>query len=703
MKFLKITAAILGCIILAFGLFIFLFDWNLAKGFIERKASQSLEREIKIGGDLDVKFNWGLVPTVSVGNISVANMQTGTREQMLTADKVNLKFDLRSLFTERQDFPLLEVWNADVLLEKDKDKHANWNFGSEEKKSDSQAPKIGQLILKNSKLAYIDPTEGTNLTVTADSGADFRNNNADAAKDFIIVKGTGAYKNAPFKLDFAGASVLELQETREPYPLKTSIVIAKTTINVEGTVLDPANLQGMDITLNVKGANAADIFPIFGIALPPTPPYSITGKLDYKDKVWSFSNFKGKMGDSDLSGNLTFDKSKERPLLTAKFISHSLNFDDLGGFIGAAPPKDQPASKLTEEQKAKQAKQEASAYVIPDAPLDISRLAAMDADVEFTGTKVISPNLPLDDFYMHILLDNLILKVEPVKFGTANGDVVANLTVNARKEPVQIKSDVQFRKLALSRLFEKMPLGDKNLNQGLIGGRAELQGTGKSLRQMLSNSNGTIGVGMEGGQFSNLLIELIGLDVAESLGFMLSGDKPVPIRCVIGDFDVSNGVMKSKTLIIDTNDTNVKGEGTINLGNEEMDITLRARPKDNSILSLKSPIRVTGKLKDPDISIKAEELIARGGLGAAASIALTPFVAAVAFVEPGLGEDSNCAKLIREVKQDNGAGNLIPKNKNAPVENPKKDAKKQTAKPVKSTQKPIKETPALPGQQIPGQ
>ena len=708
-KWLRAIAWAVVIIIIIPLLFIFLFNWNLAKGFIESKASSSTGRTIKLDGDIDLHFNWDFSPTVELNNISISNMATGTGPEMVVADKINFRFSVLSVFNKRLRFPYIELQNANILLEKDKEGHANWLLGAQDDKTESKPPRIGRLFVRNSQLIYRDPTQGTDLTVAANSSEDFRDQVEDIQErdDFVTIKGKGTYKKEPFNVDYVGASIVELRKRRKPYPLKTSVTIAKTTINVEGTVLNPAELQGLDITLNVKGANAADIFPIFGIVLPPTPPYSVTGKLDYQDEVWKFTNIKGKMGDSDLSGTLSFDKSQERPLLMAKFVSQSLNFKDLGGFIGAAPPKDQPKSKLTEEQKAKQEHEEESPYVIPDAPLDISRLGAMDADVEFTGTHVISPNLPLDDFYMHVTLNNLLLEVDPVKFGTANGDISAQLTVNAREKPVKIDSNFQFKRLQLGRLFEKIPVGDRKNFKGYIGGVAKLHGTGKSLREMLAHSNGAIGIGMEGGQLSNLVVKLIGLDVAKSLGLIITGDQPVAIRCVIGDFAVSDGVMHSRNIVIDTANSNIKGQGTINLGNEKMDIQLQADQKDKTVLSLKSPIIISGTLKDPGVSISPENLLVRSGAAAVASVALTPFVAALAFVEPGLGKDSDCAKMLNAMNQHTGGDKLVPKNANAPVAKTKPDEPFDDGK---VTQEKVPEpkpahkndTPALPGQYNPG-
>ena len=289
--------------------------------------------------------------------------------------------------------------------------------------------------------------------------------------------------------------------------------------------------------------------------------------------------------------------------------------------------------------------------------------------MEFKGNKVISPSLPLDNFYLHVLLDDRDLQIHPVKFGTANGNVEADLDINARNEPVVIDSDFRFEKLQIARFFKSVPVGDPEYNSGLIGGAAKLKGTGKSLRQMLSTSNGEIGIGMEGGILSNVIVHIIGLDVAKSLGFLVIGDKPDRVNCIIGDFAVTHGLMQSRTLVIDTNHTNVQGTGTINLGSEKMDIVLKPHQKDMTLFSLRSPITVGGTLKTPSVGIEPQNLIARTGVAVVASVVLTPFVGALAFIDPGLGKDSDCAKLLHNMDHDTGANKqgLIPKNAGSPI------------------------------------
>ena len=155
---------------------------------------------------------------------------------------------------------------------------------------------------------------------------------------------------------------------------------------------------------------------------------------------------------------------------------------------------------------------------------------------------------------------------------------------------------------------------------------------------------------MEEGRIGQLLIELIGLDVAESLGVMASGNKPVPLRCFIADFEVIDGVMGSKTFVIDTTDTNIVGDGAVNFQAEKVDFRVVPYPKDFSLFSTRSPIVISGPFNGVSVRPEAAPLAARLGIAAGLSALLTPLAAPLAFLDAGLGQDSDCGAFVQEVR-----------------------------------------------------
>ncbi len=670
-RLLIALGVLLGLLVLAAAFFIFIFDWNNLRGYAGGKASAAAGRDITVG---DIKIEWGWpVTRLHLRDLTVANTPDSKDLQMVDLAGMDAAFDVKSLLVGKFTIPELILSKPKFVLEKNKAGDANWKLGTSPAGSiatapvpdeRSEMPIIGRLVIDGGTLTYRDASTGTDLQLNANSVKGEAGKNED-----IHLDGTGTYQKQPFKIDLTGGSVLQLSETDEPFPLKLSITVGKTALTAEGTLDDPLQLAGLNMNLTIRGDNAGDLFPLLGIALPQTPPYSLKGKLELdkdgdKVKEWRFRSFAGKLGDSDLSGNLSYNVARERPLFKAAFVSNLLDLKDLSGLIGAEPGNSDAA---TGDQKAKAAeKHQESETVIPDAPLDISKLSAMDADVTFTGKRIQSGGTLLDDFYMKLLLDNRMLKVDPVRFGTAGGDIVTYITVNARQEPVKVDTDFRFSKLELAKIFEGIAdkLGQKNVNRGIIGGVAKLSGTGKSLHEMLSHANGKIGIGMEGGQLSNLIVRIIGLNVAQALGLYIGGDVATPVRCIVSDFDVKDGLGTIDAFVIDTKISNIAGSGTLNLKDEGLHIDLHPQSKDFSLVSLKSPIRIRGTMKNPDVGIDATNVAARGGV-AAALAAVFPPAAIASFIDIGLGKDSDCAALLNEVKADTGqkgSKNLVPTN-----------------------------------------
>ena len=66
-------------------------------------------------------------------------------------------------------------------------------------------------------------------------------------------------------------------------------------------------LKGVHLKVDVRGDDTSNLFPLTGIVLPPSPPYSIVGNLDRNGTEWRLSDMSGKMGGSDLRGMLAVD------------------------------------------------------------------------------------------------------------------------------------------------------------------------------------------------------------------------------------------------------------------------------------------------------------------------------------------------------------------------------------------------------------
>jgi hypothetical protein len=134
-------------------------------------------------------------------------------------------------------------------------------------------------------------------------------------------------------------------------------------------------------------------------------------------------------------------------------------------------------------------------------------------------------------------------------------------------------------------------------------------------------------------------------------------DENVTVRCAAAAFDVSRGLMNTRALVLDTTDMVIYGNGQVSLASEEMDLTLRPYPKDMSILSLRSPLKVAGSFAGPVVGPDTGSLAGRAGLTLALA-AVNPLLALATTVETGPGQDANCGPVLREAASPDMAARI---------------------------------------------
>jgi len=158
-----------------------------------------------------------------------------------------------------------------------------------------------------------------------------------------------------------------------------------------------------------------------------------------------------------------------------------------------------------------------------------------------------------------------------------------------------------------------------------------------------------VGVAVTGGEISNLLVEAIGLDASQALGFLIGGDKDTRLRCAVATFGVKDGIATSQALVVDTDDTRIDGHGTIDLRNERLGLRFEPRPKDKSILVARSPIDIVGTFGAPDFKIDKASLFARAGASVALAF-INPLAALIPLIETGPGTDADCQGLLANLR-----------------------------------------------------
>lgn len=621
-------------------LFFLLFDWNWMKGPIERRVEAATGREFDIVGDLDVDLS--LDPLITADGLRLGNAAWSEDADMLEVERLQVRIALLPLLRGDIVLPQLDVSRPRIVLEKNAENVGNWIFDDQagEEEPAPALPDLSKLKIDDGEFVYREAATRTAIRLRIATEPPGPQDKAAP----LSLKGDGRWKGQPFTLQGRIDSPLELTDADSPYRLDLSARAGTTRAIVRGGLTGPLALRDFEVRMALSGQNLADLYPLLGVALPDTPPYALDGNLGRTGTTWRYRGFVGKVGDSDLGGDASVDVGGERMKLTADLVSKRLDLDDLAGFIGA-PPQTGAGEAASAEQKRRAARQAARSRVLPDEPYDLGKLRSMDADVKLRARRINAPSLPIDDMTAHLLLDDGLLRLEPLNFGVADGDIESRIRLDARSNPIRAAADIRARRLNLPNLFPDADIIKDSV--GRIGGDIRLSGRGNSVAQMLATADGDVALGMGKGRISNLLIELAGLDIAEGVRFWLGKDREVEIRCAYADFGVRQGQVDTRAFAFDTVDTIVQARGTANLRDETLNLRLSPHPKDFSFLSVRSPLWIRGSFKDPSIRPDAGRLTLRGAAALALG-AIAPPAAILALIETGPGKDSDCGKSVQQ-------------------------------------------------------
>jgi uncharacterized protein involved in outer membrane biogenesis len=255
-----------------------------------------------------------------------------------------------------------------------------------------------------------------------------------------------------------------------------------------------------------------------------------------------------------------------------------------------------------------------------------------------------------------VTLEDGQLTLQPLRFGLAGGTSESVIRLDGRSDVLAGDLELDVRNIRLNQLLARfdIEIAEIEMEQegvGAFSGHGKLAVRGNSIRQLAGSAEGQVAFIMRGGQLNALILEAVGLDIGEALAVLLTGDEEaqsemVPIRCFVGDFEVREGVMRAEALVLDTRDSTITGQGQIDLGAEALSLEFVAHPKDPSVLTASTPVRIEGTLKEPEIEVVSEELQEKGLAALALGVILPVIGAVLPFIEQGEAEDKDCGRLI---------------------------------------------------------
>lgn len=433
-----------------------------------------------------------------------------------------------------------------------------------------------------------------------------------------------------------------------PSPVNLDVTIENTRVRFDGSLDKLRALKGIDGRFRTQGPDPAAVLDLFELPSISLPPYDMAGQLTWHGDEINVTGLDGTVGDSDMSGEVALDLRPDPPAVTAALHSDLLDLDDLAGLVGA-PPATGAGETASPAQEERAQRREEEGRLLPDKEINPDLWSNFDLDVDYSADRIESAYLPIDRIQVHAASDSGWLTVDPLVTGLADGTVVGFASLDGTRVPMAGAFDIRIEALQLQDMLAKLGIDGEGF--GEIDGRIQLEGRGRAISELLGSANGQVVLTMAGGAIDALIVEAIGLDIAESILVLFDSmgqaeEDKTPIRCAIVNLELEQGVATARPVVIDTVDSKITIDGQINLRDETLDIFIESLPKDPSLFSANQPIHVDGPLLSPSVN-PAPGRTENEGLG----WLLAPLAAVLPFFDLGGEEDSPCGALIAEARE----------------------------------------------------
>ncbi|AKJ29813.1 hypothetical protein AAW51_3122 [Caldimonas brevitalea] len=656
--------------------------WPFLRGPLQRALQDKLQREVVVGEDFRLRLLGGLkLQTDQFAIAAPAWAAENRREELIRAEGVRLVLPYSTVLSplrRKPDEPAeplriraLEVRHLKASFWRTEDGRANWQFtppDPQKKKAETELPSFDRLVVGGGEVRYDDEVIGLQMRALART----EEGSANANGAGLVIEGDGHYREgearfsgAKFGFRIASEGLLPLltpeDDNGTPVPFSLHASAGRAKFEFKGQAVDVLHLRGFSGDFSISGPSLAAVGAPAGVTLPSTGPFDMNGKLSKDGELWKASVGRLAVGTSRLAGDFTYDRRHPVPLLTGELRGDSLTLRDLGPAFGAQPPNGKAPKDDDPPAPEKNKKQDKDGQVLPAKEFNIPSLKAMNADVRVNlkkldlGTQFLGDLTPLQG---RISLRDGVLNIRELLARASGGEVRGSIGLDSRPSQPRWAIDLRWAGVDLDRWVKarnnRAEQGaEDSYITGILGGQAKFDGVGKSTAAMLGSLDGDAAFWIRDGQISHLIVEALGIDLAQGLGIFLKGDAPLPMHCAVGRFTSKGGTLDTQVGLIDTPDSLVLFDGTLSLATEQLALVLRAQPKDFSPVSLRSPVHLSGTFSEPKVRLEGKTLGLKL-LASAALAAVNPFAALIPLIDPGEGEKNGCRDALQRLRGTGG-------------------------------------------------
>lgn len=634
------AAAVLLALVAGAVIAVSLVDWDKHLATLAAKVEEETGRELRVTGPVEVGL---LPPRVIADGVSFGNAAWGSRPEMVKAQRAEASLALLPLLAGR--FTLrIDLVAPDVLLERNAAGVGNWELARRPRATDVPRPDgspppvdLDRVRITKATIAYRSGRTGKTRRLLVDQGLvrpkglSGREITLKAALDGVPLELVALTDQAP----------IEVLARREALGVKLEAKTAGARVAADGRIGFPASGATVDMMVSADVSDAAPIARIAGVKLPALPPLKLAGRLSAAKKVYQAESLKLALGRSSASGRLAVDLSGTRPRLTGELAAPVIDVTELHGRRGS---KAADAGARGDDGR-----------VFSRAPLPLAALNALDAEVGVRIARlVVTPELLLENAQGRLALDRGRLALKPLAMRIGGGDAKLVGTFDASSgKSATLDATLTGSGIELGKMMAALGRGD-DVGGGRTELAASLRGSGGSMAALAGDLDGHAKIVVRSARVKGGALDRLGGDVFVQLANAVNParrtDPYTEVQCAVVNVPVRDGVVVvDRTVALETPKVGVAMAGTVNLGTERLDLSVRPQAKQGvgvGLGSLANLAKLEGTLKQPEVGIDM-----KGAAGTAAQVGIGVMTGGLSILAKGLFDkatmDAPCETALR--------------------------------------------------------
>ncbi len=581
---------------------------------------------VEIDGAVSWKFS--ISPRVELNHVRIANQDWAKNKDAFSAEKVDVRLNLVSLFRDRPTVQNVKIYNAKLNIER----NANGQYSVKRLAQKSLEQDSGQTVQPEKypfKDAGLGGVEVKNLKANV-----FGKNYSLAGFHIRLMpmadgrEYSGWIKPeeevSPFIIHFS-----EYNAERKVYPVRIAMSTGGQAL-IANVALEGKSKAPIDFVIKGDVANPDLIGRFFGWDLSwlPSVNVNLSGGFDWQKITLRKSSVV--LNDTALTVSGEYDWSKNGGLINANVSAKRVDLATLfPGLYGGIRIK--PNRKLN---------------IFKNIPLFGQYMFGKNVHLHLSiGDLVVYRDLNLKnvDFVAGLGENHLRLDLDT---GIAEGNIKLALDADIDKDGhLWTKAAAIGERVYVGDILKEIRKTEF-LSELPVNIEFYVQANGKNLSEIMKTITGPVYVYSvaPGYAHSALVAYMYGTDFLTSLRHsvqdLFSSEKKynqIKVECVALNAKLRDGVFETQNgVAVETNAINIRLAGSLDLGDEELHMSLTTVPVRGLKLSLTgnvvNSIQLTGNLADPDIQISGAAVAGKVASATGIGLLLAPFTGGIGLV-----------------------------------------------------------------------